>query len=318
MVKISFVIPCYNAARNIELVFNEIVETMAQRPSVEYEVILVDDQSSDNTFAVISELARANRHVTALNLARNVGQPSALLAGMRQSTGDVVMTSDDDGQTPVSQVFNFLAEIEKGYDVVCGRYTDRHQPSLFRRLGSAVNRGMSDWLIQKPPGVYMSAFFMARRFVVDEMVRYQHAYPYISALIHRVTQNVGNVDVEQRQRASGVSGYNFSKLFKLWMNGFTAFSVKPLRLAAKAGSLISVLGFLIALIAVIRKIVVPTVAIGWTSIVALTLFLNGVVLIFLGLIGEYCGRMYMCVNQTPQYVIRERIVGSDIQEEHQP
>ncbi|MCD7763080.1 MAG: glycosyltransferase family 2 protein [Lachnospiraceae bacterium] len=303
--KISFVIPCYNSSKNIEGVLKEIRDAMAARPEVEYEVVLVNDCSPDNTAAVIRELAKKDAHVIAVDLAKNVGQPNAMLAGFHYVSGDYIMTSDDDGQTPVGRVFDFLEEIEKGYDVVCARYTERNQPSFFRRLGSSLNRGMSDWLIAKPKGVYMSAFFMARRFVVDEMIRYQQPYAYTSGLILRVTQNVGNIDVEQRLRSSGSSGYTVSKLLRLWMNGFTAFSIKPLRVATAVGMTLSMLGFLAALITVIRKLVVPGIQVGWSSLIAVNLFIGGLILFFMGLIGEYIGRIYMCINETPQYVVKE-------------
>jgi len=150
----------------------------------------------------------------------------------------------------------------------------------------------------------MAAFFMAKRFVIDEMIKYRHAFPYISALILRVTQNVGNVDLVQRERASGSSGYTIGKLFKLWLNGFTSVSIKPLRLAVKTGAVVAVIGFIWAIINVIRKCVLPHIAVGWTSIIAVLLFTQGLVLLFLGLIGEYIGRIYMGINDTPQYVIR--------------
>lgn len=303
--KISFVIPCYNSEKNIGSVLNEIKDVMRTHPETDYEVIMVNDCSKDHTAEVIKKLAESDPHLIAVDLAKNVGQPGALLAGLNYVSGDYIMTSDDDGQTPVGRVFDFLEEIEKGYDVVCARYTERDQPSLFRRMGSALNRGMSDWLIEKPKGTYMAAFFMARRYIVEEMVKYRQPYPYISGIILRTTQNVGNLDVEQRSRESGSSGYTLKKLLKLWMNGFTAFSIKPLRIATGAGMILALIGFLLAIVTVIRKITVPGILAGWSSMMAAILFVGGLILIFMGLIGEYIGRIYMCINETPQYVVKE-------------
>lgn len=303
--KISFVIPCYNSAKNIGGVLKEIADAMSARPQTDYEVILVNDCSRDDTAAVIKRLAQENRRVVAIDLAKNVGQPGALLAGFHYVSGDYVMTSDDDGQTPVGRVFDFLAKMEEGYDVVCARYTDRDQPSFFRRIGSALNRGMSDWLIEKPEGTYMAAFFMARRYIAEEMIKYRQPYPYISGLILRITQNVGNLDVEQRARASGSSGYTLKKLLNLWLNGFTAFSIKPLRVATGTGMVLALAGFVVALVTLVRKIMVPGILAGWSSLMAAILFVGGLILIFMGLIGEYIGRIYMCINETPQYVVKE-------------
>lgn len=303
--KLSFVIPCYNSAGNIESVLNEIKETMNTHPETDYEVVLVNDCSADGTAGLIKRLAEEDQHLIAVDLAKNVGQPGALLAGLHYVSGDYIMTSDDDGQTPVGRVFDFLAEIEKGYDVVCARYTEREQPSLFRRMGSALNRGMSDWLIQKPKGTYMAAFFMARRYIAEEMIKYRQPYPYISGIILRITQNVGNLDVEQRGRKSGSSGYTLKKLLRLWMNGFTAFSIKPLRIATGTGALLALLGILTAVVTIIRKLTVPGILAGWSSTMAAILLVGGLILIFMGLIGEYIGRIYMCINETPQYVVKE-------------
>ena len=303
--KISFVIPCYRSAKNIGIVLDEIRGAMDKHPDTEYEIILVNDCSPDNTAEVIKHLAEEDPHILAIDLAKNSGQPNALLAGLNYVTGDYIMTSDDDGQTPVGRVFDFLEEMNKGYDVVCARYTERDQPSLFRRMGSALNRAMSDWLIEKPKGTYMAAFFMAKRFVTDEMIRYRQPYPYISGLILRITQNVGNLDVEQRRRESGSSGYTLSKLLKLWMNGFTAFSIKPLRIATAAGVCLAGIGFITAIVTILRKIFVDDIQVGWSSLMAAILVTGGLILTFMGIIGEYIGRIYMCINETPQYVVKE-------------
>ena len=303
--KISFVIPCYNSSNNIRGVLNEIRDAMGERQEVAYEIVLVNDCSKDNTADVIKKFAREDKHVIAIDLAKNAGQPNALLAGFNHVSGDYIMTSDDDGQTPVGRVFDFLAEINKGYDVVCARYTERNQPSLFRRMGTRLNTKMSDWLIEKPKGTYMASFFMAKRYIIDEMIRYQQPYPYIAGLILRTTQNIGNLDMEQRERNSGSSGYNLGKLLKLWINGFTAFSIKPLRIAASLGVGFGVAGFVLAIITIIRKLLIANIQVGWSSLISVNLIVGGIILIFMGLIGEYIGRIYMCINETPQNVVKE-------------
>ena len=303
--KISFVIPCYRSARTIGGVVAEIRGAMEEHGECAYEIILVNDCSPDNTADVIKDLARSDSRITAVDLAKNVGQASALLAGFHYVSGDVVMTSDDDGQTPVGRVFEFYEELCKGFDVVCARYTSRERKSAFRSLGSVLNRRMSDWLIEKPDGVYMAAVFMARRFVTDEMIRYDRPYPYPSGLILRATHKVGNVDVVQRARAEGQSGYTLKKLVKLWMNGFTTFSIKPLRLSAMCGLILFLIGVVTALFALAGKIINPADVIVIRPLVALFLAVSGIILIFLGLVGEYIGRIYMCINEYPQYVVRE-------------
>ena len=176
-----------------------------------------------------------------------------------------------------------------------------------------MNEFMLYHMIDKPKEIGLSSFFMAKRFVVKEMVKYQNPYPYIAGLLLRTSGKIGNVHLKQRERATGKSGYNFKKLLKLWINGFTAFSIKPLRVGSALGFISSVCGVLLGIISLIRKMIIPTIQVGYTSQMAVTLFLGGLILGVLGIIGEYTGRIYMCINNQPQYVI-ESIVkdGEDL------
>ena len=137
----------------------------------------------------------------------------------------------------------------------------------------------------------------------------------MSGLLLRTTYRIGNLDLTQRARLSGQSGYTFRSLFKLWMNGITTFSVKPLRLAALFGILFAIAGFIAMIAVIIEKFVVPDVSVGWTSLMATILMVGGVILIVLGLIGEYVGRIYLSLNSTPQYVERT-VIGKDAREEN--
>lgn len=220
------------------------------------------------------------------------------------------MTSDDDGQTPVGMVWDFYDKMQEGYDVVCAKYTETTQKSAVRRVGTKVNEFMLYHMIDKPKEIGLSSFFMAKRFVVKEMVKYQNPYPYIAGLLLRTSGKIGNVHLKQRERATGKSGYNFKKLLKLWINGFTAFSIKPLRVGSALGFISSVCGVLLGIISLIRKLIIPTIQVGYTSQMAVTLFLGGLILGVLGIIGEYTGRIYMCINNQPQYVI-ESIVKTE-------
>ena len=136
------------------------------------------------------------------------------------------------------------------------------------------------------------------------MLRYENCFPYVMGLVLRSTKNICNVPVNHRSREQGQSGYTLGKLLSLWMNGFTSFSIKPLRIATYFGALTAVAGFIYALIIVIRHFAVGMAPLGWSSTTALLLILGGVILLVLGLIGEYIGRIFMCVNSSPQYLER--------------
>lgn len=306
MKKVSFVIPCYRSALTIRAVADEIDSAMAELPEYEHEIILVNDCSPDNTFEVISELALQRGHITAVDLARNFGQHAALMAGMRRSSGDIIVCLDDDGQTPACEVGRLLEKLEEGFDVVYASY-DSKQHSGFRNFGSRVNALMTEIMLGKPRELSLTSYFAAKRFIIDEMLRYENCFPYVMGLVLRSTKNICNVPVTHRKREEGRSGYTMSKLLSLWMNGFTSFSIKPLRMATYLGAFTAFLGFVYAVIIVIRHFTEGMAPLGWSSTTALLLLLGGIILVVLGLIGEYVGRIFMCVNSSPQYVERQII-----------
>jgi len=228
------------------------------------------------------------------------------MAGFYQVTGDILVCLDDDGQTPADEVGKLLAEIEAGQDVVYASY-DHKKHSMFRNFGSWVNEKMLQFLLGKPKELFVSSYFAARRFIVDEMLRYENAYPYVIGLVLRSTKKIVNVPVNHREREIGTSGYTLGKLLGLWFNGFTAFSTKPLRIATASGTIFAGLGFLYALYTIIKKFVNPAVPMGFSSLMSAILIIGGLILLVLGLVGEYIGRMYICMNNAPQFVVRDFI-----------
>lgn len=303
---VSFVIPCYNSSRTIGKVVEEISVTMEGLKQYDYEIILVNDSSPDDTFEVIRGICAGNEKVCGVNLARNFGQHAALMAGFHHVRGDIVVCLDDDGQTPAEEVGKLLAKMEEGYDVVYARYKHKKHSS-FRNFGSKVNEMMARVMLGKPKDLYLSSYFAAKRFIVDEMIRYTNPYPYVIGLVLRTTKKIANADVNHREREIGTSGYTIGKLFALWFNGFTAFSIIPLRIATAIGALAAVAGFIYGTYTVIRKLVDPNVIIGFSSIMAAIMFTGGMLMLMLGIIGEYIGRVYISLNNSPQYVIRECI-----------
>ncbi len=314
MQMISFVIPCYRSSQTLPGVIQEIKDTMKTLKNYEYEIVLVNDSSPDDTFCVITGLCRENDNITGINLARNFGQHAALMAGFHYVKGDVVVCLDDDGQTPACEVGRLLAGIEEGADVVYAKYNHKHH-SGFRNFGSHVNEVMTRIMLGKPKDLYVSSYFAAKRFVVDEMIRYEYAYPYVIGLVLRTTKNIVNVEIDHRDRQAGESGYTLKKLLGLWFNGFTAFSVKPLRIATVTGLICALCGFAYGIYTIIKKIFIqpPDLVIGFSALMSVIVFMGGMLMLMLGLVGEYMGRMYVSMNNSPQYVIRE-IVGNGKEE----
>lgn len=315
--KISFVIPCYNSTNTIGTVVQEIKEVMSTAMSeYDYEIVLVNDGSPDGTtYSAIEKIAEEEEHIIGVNLSRNFGQPSAVMAALNQTSGDYVVCGDDDGQTPFIELPKLMAKIEEGYDLVEAKYAVREKRSLFRKLGTAANEGMATWLIAKPKGLELTTYWVTRRYVVDEMIAYHNPYPYLGGLMLRTTQKACNVDVTHRERLSGHSGYSLKKMIELWLNGFTSFSIKPLRVMTALGCILSFVGFVFGLVVMIRKIVDPSIIAGYSSTMAVMLFLFGMVFFFMGLLGEYVGRIYISLNRAPQFVIKEMKKSKDYDNE---
>ena len=280
MKTISFVIPCYASEGSVALVIEEIRATVAQKPDYDYEIVAVNDCSPDRVMEVLRAEAARDPKVKVVDLAKNGGRHCALMAGFHVTRGE--------------------------YDVAIAKYRKKKQ-SAFKNFGSRVQDRVSNWLLGKDKELKFSNFSAMRRFVRDEVTRYRNPYPYISGLMLRSTSRVVNVEMEERERTIGTGHYTFKKSFALWMNSFTAFSVKPLRISTACGSLCALLGLIDVVYIVIHKLLNPSVPAGYSSMMAVILFIGGMILFMLGLIGEYVGRIYISLNNSPQFVVRETL-----------
>lgn len=301
--KLSFVIPCYGSERTIKGVIEELRETVKSLPAYSYEIVMVSDASPDQVYQVIQELCKADpEHCKGAELAKNFGQHAALMAGYRMATGDCILSLDDDGQAPLESVPQMIDAL-KDADLVFGSYSHKKH-NIFRNFGSKVNDWMAEFLLGKPKKLHVTSFFAMRRFIMDEILKYDNAYPYLLGLLLRTTNNIVNVPVNHRERADGRSGYTFRKLLHLWINGFTAFSVVPLRIATFCGFFCAFLGAIGVAWCIVNKIIHPDAPLGYSSMMTTIIFVGGMLMLMLGMIGEYIGRTYICINQAPQYVIR--------------
>lgn len=313
---ISIVIPCYRSGENIRKVVSRIDEVLTKE-DLSYEIIMVNDGSPDNTFEIIDDIASKRTNTLAIDLARNKGQHAALMAGFHYAQGDYIITHEDDGQSDAAYIPQMVEKLIAGYDVAALTFTDRGKRSLFRRFGSFVEETTSEWMIPRPKGIYVPIFFAAKRFVIEEVLKYDQPFPYLEGLILRSTYNIALVEGNQKERMDGASGYTLTKLIRLWLNGFTSFSIMPLRLATVLGFSFAGVGVLMGLYIAFRKLIHHHTVPGWTSTVSSMLLMFGLVLTMLGLIGEYVGRIYMCINKTPQFLVR-RVTGASCQNQIVP
>ena len=301
---ISITIPCYKSADTIGRLTAEIKKEMSLHKDYNYEIILVNDCSPDNTFDVIKNLALKDSHIIACDLSKNFGESSALMAAFSMVSGDYVVRMDDDGEHDPKYLFKLIDKLEEGYDYVCAKFINYHH-SLYKRIGSKFNYWFLTKMMDIPDGSIMSSYNVTRKYVIDEMMKYNNPRPYVDGMVWAVTTRTASVPIEHGHRYAGESGYGLKKSVALWINGVTSFSIKPLRLASLLGFLFAIAGFLIGVIVIIDKLIHPDIEAGWTSMFATELFSSGFIMIFLGLIGEYVGRGYLINNHIPQYVIRD-------------
>lgn len=304
-INISFVIPCYGSEKTLQHVIDEIRQKIKEKINYSYEIIAVNDCSPDNVWNVIKELAANDPKIKGINLSKNANRPGAVMAGLSYSTGDIVIVMDDDGQCPMGKLWDLIDPLKSNdYDVSMAGYPSRKQ-SLFKNFGTIMNKKMSEYIINRPKDLQFTNFMALKRYIVDEILKYENPYPYMTGLLLRTTKYLCNVEMEERSRLEGRSTFTFKKMLSLWLNGFTAFSVKPLRIATAIGIFSAMVGFIFTIISIIRKLIVPNITVGYSSLLAIILFIGGLIMFMLGIIGEYIGRIYICINKSPQYVVKD-------------
>ena len=303
---ISVVIPCYRSEKMIAGVVNEVKTVFAAQTKFDYQFVLVNDCSPDLVMNEIEKLCKEDKKIVGVNLSRNYGQAAAKMAGLQYATGNIIVFMDDDGQHPAEGVTQLAEKILEGYDVVYAHFAKKEH-SVFKQLTSTLQRKIAVWAGNSPKGIYGSSFLAYSRFVVDQLKKYHSPFVSAGGYLLRITTKFANIEMPHRQRMEGTSGYTLTKLINLWLNTITNFSIVPIRAASFLGIFSAALGIILGMFTVIRKLINPTIAAGYTSIVALLFFIGGIIMLILGFLGEYLGRIYMTVSDAPQYTVRNTI-----------
>jgi undecaprenyl-phosphate 4-deoxy-4-formamido-L-arabinose transferase len=268
-------------------------------------VVLVNDGSKDATAGICRELVRDARiPITFVNHARNFGEHNAVLTGYRHARGAYIVNLDDDGQNPPTEAVRLWQYAKReGLDVAYGHYAKKeHAP--WRNFGSWLTNRMTDWVLDKPKGFYLSSFRCVNTFVAQEVAEHDGPYPYIDGLILQVTQNLGALEVQHAGRLTGQSGYTMRRLMRLWASTFVNFSVMPLRIATLLGLIMAIIGVTGLAVVLYLRLTNRGPDYGWGSLMGALLVFSGTQLVMLGLIGEYVGRMFLTINRRPQSVVR--------------
>jgi len=304
---ISIVIPVYNSAETIESLCEQLLAELSL--TYRLQIILVNDGSTDSSAKVCRELQRLHpEEIDYIMLARNFGEHNAVMAGLNHAEGDYCVIMDDDLQNPPSSVQQLIVEAQKGYDVVYVAYDHKKHPFL-RNLFSYLHNKMTVYALDKPVNLYLSSFKIMSRFVVLEAVHYTGPDPYLDAIILRTTRNIGVIPVQHCAREHGASGYTLLKLISLWGNMIVSFSLYPLRLVGALGLIMAMVGIVYELYALVAWLL-P----GWQdpneyqNLAATLWFFRGITMFSISVIGEYIGRIYMHLNRTPQFIIRQKLM----------
>ena len=307
--KISIVIPCYNEEEILPLTLERLNklsnEWISRDDLTEIEFVFVDDGSQDRTYDLLTETSKADNHVKVIRFSKNFGHQAALLAGYEFAKGDVIVSLDADLQDPPELIKTMLDKIKEGYDVVFAARQSRKNDSWFKRKTAEFFY----WFMKKI-GVDIvpnhADFRMITRRVLKAFLQFQETDLFIRATFPIVGFPSCVVYFDRPDRAAGKTKYPFWKMFEFAVDGITSFSVVPLRICSMVGLFVSLLALLMLFWSIVVKIFGGAIP-GWTSTVAPLYLLGGVQLLFLGIVGEYMGKIYTEVKKRPRYIVQETL-----------
>jgi undecaprenyl-phosphate 4-deoxy-4-formamido-L-arabinose transferase len=304
---LSIVVPVYRSEDCLKALVAAIDDALAATGRG-YEIVLVNDFSPDNSWAVIQSICARNANVIGVDLRKNFGQDNAIITGLRIARGSYVAVMDDDLQHHPGDLPALLARIEEGFDVVYAEFRAKKQ-KLWKNLGSWFNGRVAEWVINKPRDVYLSPYKIIRGEVVEMVCSYKGPDPYIDGLLFQITARITQIPVDHHPRYAGRSTYTFWKSLRVWARLAVSFSAKPLRLVTWFGLLCAAFGLMLAVAVVVYRLRWPehftTETVGWASLMVALLVVGGIQMMFFGVLGEYTGRTFLNVNRKPQSAIRE-------------
>jgi glycosyltransferase involved in cell wall biosynthesis len=272
----------------------------------EWELILVNDKSEDRSWEGIVKICRSDQRVKGISLRKNFGQDNAILAGMSIARGAFVVVMDDDLQHDPAAIPSLYEKCRQGYDICYGRFASKKQ-KMWKNIGSWMNGKLAEKLLEKPPGIYLSPFKIIRKEVVDEVLRFRSSFPYIDATLLTITKNMTEVEVTHHERKYGAGNYNLFRSVLVFINHLTNYSIYPLRLVTLVGFFSAFVSFLGGGFYLVQYLYSDKRVEGWISLVLLIIFFGGLILMSIGLIGEYIGRIFLSVNNKALYSIDQSL-----------
>lgn len=307
---LSIVIPCFNEEAVIHETYRQLDEFQPGE-GIDKELIFVNDGSRDDTGAILESIARASKGVRVLNLSRNFGHQMAISAGINNASGDAIVIIDADLQDPIYVIAAMVEKWQQGFDIVYGRRIDRKGESWFKKRTSSVYYKLLYRLSDVAIPTDVGDFRLIDRKVADALKQMPERSRYVRGLIAWLGFSTADIEYIREPRFAGETKYPFSRMLKLALDGIFSFSYKPLKLASLFGVSVSAISFLYLIYVLVQKFVHNNTVSGWASLMVVLLFMSGILLSILGIIGEYIARIYEEVKARPLYVIREEVNGND-------
>lgn len=304
----SVVIPVFNSQDIVRETLRQTAAFFESR-GLDYEIIAINDGSRDDSWAQLQAAARDNPRIVAIDLLRNSGQHNANLCGFRAARGQWLVTMDDDLQNPPEEIAHLIAKAAEGFDLVIGRFQHKQHAS-YRKLGSRLVRWMNQRIFGQEPDLVLSNFRLVRRDVVDRVCAYRGPFPYIPGLCLLYSGRRANALVEHHARSTGSSNYNLRRILSLVSTILFNYSSFPLRLVAALGLATAALSLLLGLYYLLTGVLGGARVPGWTTLVVLLSFFNGVTMLMLGMLGEYVVRIINQLTMSDPYFVRQ-VIGRD-------
>ncbi|MBN1132099.1 MAG: glycosyltransferase family 2 protein [Bacteroidales bacterium] len=302
--KLSIVIPAFNEEKNIALLYHEL-EALKLAGEYMLEIIFVDDGSRDGTFGKIKEISKDDERVSGIRFSRNFGHQTALLAGLKEAKGDLILMMDCDGQHPVNLIPGLVGKIREGYDIVNTIRMDTKRVGFFKKLSSKLFYFFFNLLSEVHIEPSAADFRIMTRKALDAYLQIDEQDQFVRGLISWMGFKQTSIAYSADERKFGASGYSLRKMRKFAMDGLTSFSAKPLRLSTTLGFIIIFFGIIYSIYAIVMFFIGRANP-GWTSLLISILLIGGVQLFSLGIIGEYIARIYRETKKRPHFFIEER------------
>ena len=305
MKKVSILVPCYNEEKSLPLLYPELKKLMDSQCEYEWEVLFVNDGSRDNTISIIKTLREADERISYVDLSRNFGKENAMLAGIDYVTGDCMVIIDADLQDPPSLIPKMLKFWEEGYQDVYAKRANRGQESWLRKQLSLLFYRILDKSTRFDILQNVGDFRLLDRQCINTLKQLRETERYTKGLFCWIGYRKKEIVFDRGDRVAGESNWSFWSLFNLAIEGITSFTTAPLRIATVSGFIIALCAFIYALYFITKTLVYGDPVQGFTTLIVIILFMGGIQLISIGILGEYIGRIFNEAKHRPTYIANE-------------